>query len=146
MVKFTDVKEGDLMAVVHFVKVDKVSRVMDTVEVTDVDTGQEFSVRGIALVERMHSADSPSEECQITKTEMAEILSRSFNTPFTVFYEKQDGSERKLRGRLIKTEPLMGRVQVEDLDITSGNKFRLVDNRTLKELITGGVRYVLKKR
>ena len=55
------------------------------------------------------------------------------------------GSERRMVGYLTSTEPKMGRSTVVDLEQpTSSHRLRLVDHRTLKELILRNVRYVLK--
>ena len=75
---------------------------------------------------------------------MAELLINARNIPFTVCFEKQNGEERVLRGRLISHEALLGRSSVEDLDLPAGDRTRLVDHRTLKFLILNGVKYVLK--
>lgn len=56
------------------------------------------------------------------------------------------GQERKLVGYLCSTEPKMGRSIVVDLEIDSDkHNLRLVDHRTVKELILRNTRYVLKK-
>ena len=55
------------------------------------------------------------------------------------------GSERRLVGYLASTEPKMGRSTVVDLEVpTNKHRLRLVDHRTVKELILRNVRYVLK--
>ena len=54
------------------------------------------------------------------------------------------GSERTLVGFLASTEPKMGRSTCVDLEIGTGYNLRLVDHRTVKELILRNVRYVLK--
>lgn len=136
------VEKGDLMAVLSYVKVDK--NFQHALEVMDLDRNQPFSVQGNELIESMYSADRYLGSQKVSRTKMAEILSQSYNLPFTVVFEKADGSTRKLRGRLIDSEPLMGRVKVEDLDKPEGERMRLVDNRTLQELIVNGTRYTLK--
>lgn len=150
MVEITKVKKGDLMAVVTFVKVDETNRKWSTdrtdqINVSDVDGkwGQ-FQVVGGTLIENMLSADHYEEVKKVTKTELATILSNSYNTPFTVVFKKKTGETRLLRGRLLQPEPLMGRCHVEDLDITSGSRLRLVDNRELETLIVKGVKYEAK--
>lgn len=143
MIDIQTIEKDDLMAVVHFVKVDRVYA--QSLLVTDVDNQHVFDVIGQSLVEAMASADRYGETKKVSRTEMAEILSESFNTPFKVVFEKADGTLRSLRGRLIKTERLMGRCMVEDLDKPKGKNIRQVDNRTLASLIVGGVFYTLKK-
>ncbi len=52
------------------------------------------------------------------------------------------GTERRLVGYLMKAEPKMGRSMVVDLEVEPGrNNIRMVDHRTIKELIIRGVRY-----
>lgn len=55
------------------------------------------------------------------------------------------GEERTLVGYLASTEPKMGRSVVIDLEIPADkHRPRLVDHRTIKELILRNVRYTLK--
>jgi hypothetical protein len=55
------------------------------------------------------------------------------------------GSERRMVGYLASTEPKMGRSTVVDLEVpATEHRLRLVDHRTVKELILRNVRYVLK--
>ena len=137
------VNSNDVMAVITWVKVDRVAP--NKLEVTNLDNEEEFQVIGDTLIDGMHSADRYNAVTQVPLTKMADVLSKSYNTPFTVLFEKKDGELRTLRGRLLDSEPLLGRVKVEDLDIPKGEpRMRLVDNRTLKELIVGGVKYTLK--
>jgi len=143
----TNVVPGDLMAFIYYGKIK--DNTQDYTErrlkVVDVDRGAEFEVRGNALIKEAYSADKYNSVEEVTKTKVAEILSMSFNRPFTVCFQKTDGSERVLRGRLIQPEPLLGRSHVEDLDITLGKtRLRLVDHRTLRWLIVNNIRYVVK--
>ena len=146
--KASKVREDDLMCFSYWGRV-KDSRARElptghTVDVANVDDGQEFTVHGTALIERSASADQFNDEVLVTQTELAEKLVSSWNTPFTVVFTKKDGSVRTLRGRLINHEHLMGRSRVEDLDIATGSRFRLVDHRNLISLVVGNVKYVLK--
>jgi len=74
----------------------------------------------------------------------AEILVNAYHRPLTVCFVKNDGTERTLRGRLVKPEPLLGRSTVEDLDVTNGNRLRLVDHRTIKWIVVDGTKYTVK--
>ena len=138
----------DLMAIVSFVRVIDVQQEFFSkdweVVLVDVDNSEKYTVKGKQLVEVMYSADQYAETRQVTKTEMAEILSTSYNTPFTVVFEKASGEERTLRGRLVSSEVLMGRVWVEDLDLpNTESRLRQVDNRTIKSLVVKNIKYVL---
>ena len=56
------------------------------------------------------------------------------------------GQERTLVGYLASTEPKMGRSTVVDLEVDPDkHNLRLVDHRTVRELILQNTRYVLKK-
>jgi hypothetical protein len=143
----TKVKQGDIMALVTYVKVDQALNNGTVLKVSNVDNeaaAKNFDIIGKDIVEGSFSADQFEEEIKVSKTKMAEILISSYNRPFTVLFEKDDGTPRTLRGRLIHPEPLLGRSKVEDFDIQDSNKVRLVDHRTLKSLIVGGVKYSVK--
>lgn len=103
--------------------------------------GQTFSINGEELVSLCQSADYYANESTVTKTKAAELLVSSYNIPFTVVFEKSDGTERTLRGKLIHPEPLLGRSMVHDLDADGP---RLVDHRTIKSLTINDLKYVVK--
>lgn len=139
------IQNGDVMAIVHYVKVHNIDHYSQLFDGEDLDqSGNFIRVKGKDLLERAFSADRYSKEEKITKTQAAELLVHSVNRPFTVCFEKSDGSERTLRGRLVKPEPLLGRSMVEDLDEKEANKVRMVDHRTIKSLIVEGTKYVVK--
>ena len=138
-----DVQVDELMAFVHYVKVKQITD--NEILVADVDHGnREITICGRELIENAYSADQVHETIQVTKTQAAEILVGSVNRPFTVCFVKADGSERMLRGRLIRPEPLLGRSVVEDLATTDVNRIRQVDHRTIQWLIVEGVKYTVK--
>lgn len=142
------VKVGDLMTFVYYAKVQNVRFNGDALDVVSLDGDKDpFSVNGVALVRSAFSADLFHETVRVSMTEAAEILISSHNRPITVCFTKQeDGKERVLRGRLIKSEPLLGRSNMEDLDIVSGARFRLVDHRTLKYVIVDGMKYEVGRK
>lgn len=140
------VKAGDLMAFTYYVKVRSAAPGGNSVVVEDLDNNNAaLTISGRELVERAASADQSASEERVTKTQAAELLVGSPNRPLTVCFDKQDGTERVLRGRLIRPEPLLGRSMVEDLDEADPKKrVRQVDHRTLKWLVVDGVRYTVK--
>ncbi len=141
----SEVKANDLMAVVYYVKVKSVEENGERLTVKDLDNGHaDILITGKDLVESALSADQFHEEIKVSKTYAAEVLVHSANRPLTVCFEKQDGTERILKGRLIKPEPLLGRSKVEDLETLDPNRTRLVDHRTLKYLIVDGIKYTVK--
>jgi hypothetical protein len=154
-VEFAQIESGDLMAITSFVEVESVTsrgpNGQPTLSVVDRDNGQKFQVIGKPLIERAQSADRFLRTETKTKTELAEILTTSWNRPLTVVFEKQDGAMRTLRGRLIQPEHLLGRSHVQDLDAArqggdATDGMRLVDHRTIESLIVGGVKYTLRKK
>ncbi len=142
--KSADIKVGDLMAVIYYVKVEAVRFQGQEIVVKELDHAKsEIVIRGAELIENSLSADQFQETKKVSKTTAAELLIGSVNCPFTVCFEKSDGTERTLRGRLVKPEPLLGRSMVEDLD-EEKDRLRQVDHRTIKFLIVGGIKYVVK--
>jgi hypothetical protein len=144
------IKDGDIMAVMHYIKVKGSNPISHEFWGDDVDQpGKGMKVTGKELVERAFSADQYDKEEKVSKTKAAEILVTSHNRPFTVSFEKSDKSQRTLRGRLIKAEPLLGRSMVEELDIVpeTGDlrgRVRQVDHRTISWLIVEGTKYIVK--
>jgi|ERR1051326_2598035 hypothetical protein len=147
--KVNDVEIGDIMASIEFIKVISKSISTQTLFVKDLDTGLDFEIYGNELIGQSFSADRFFEERKVTRTEMAEVLSKSYNVPFTVVFQKAKGETRILRGRMVSVEALMGRARVIDLDLPDTEnptaRQRLVDFRTLESLVVGGVKYTLKK-
>jgi len=138
-----DLNDNDLVAFTFYGKI-KNNKNGTNLCMHDVDHDREFFVNGIDLIESSTSADQYDKEEKTTKTKLADILIHATNRPFTVSFEKADGTERILRGRLVAPEPLLGRSKVEDLDLTGVHRLRLVDHRTLKWMIVDGVKFVVK--
>ena len=139
------IKNGDLMAIVHYVKVTQTIPHNYELLTSDVDLPNHgMRVQGKELLESAFSADQYAEEIKVSKTQAAEFLVNSPNRPFTVNFAKSDGTERTLRGRLVCPEPLLGRSMVEDLDETSGHNLRQVDHRTINWLIVECTKYIVK--
>lgn len=145
------VKVDDLMAIIHYVKVQRIGVAADRMQVVSVDgDSQPIDVIGKELITAALSADYFAEEITTTMTDVAQKLIESHNRPLTVCFTKQPkkgeegGEERVLRGRLVSHEALLGRSYVEDLDKPAGDRLRLVDHRTIKSLIVDGVKYKVK--
>jgi hypothetical protein len=131
------------MAFTYYVKVESVQS--DQLIVADLDNNNSvIQITGRDLIERSFSADQYSEEEKISKTRAAELLVSSHNRPLSVSFMKTDGTERVIRGRLVRPEPLLGRSMVEDLDKTGKDRLRQVDHRTINWLIVDGVKYYVK--
>lgn len=141
---------GHIMAMTYYVKVTHVPKPGEQIVVDDLDTGVKMiNVHGKDLLAKCQSADLYTEEVKVSMTKAAETLMASFNRPLTVAFQKKDKTERVLRGRLISTEPVMGRSMCQDLDIVRTPKedgIRLVDHRELHWLIVDGVKYTVKQK
>jgi hypothetical protein len=136
------IKPGDIMSLTYYVRVKRSSPGQAAMTVDDLDHGvEDIEVGGEGLIRSAKSADQFHEVQRVSKTRAAELLVGAHGLPFTVAFRRSDGAERTLRGRLVQPEPLLGRSLVEDLDIRSGNRMRLVDHRTIRRLILDGVRY-----
>jgi len=132
----------EYIAITLYAEVD--SRSKNLINAVNIYTGDSFSISGENLVNKTVSSDLFHKVEKVTRTRMVELLLGAGDKPFTVVFDKKEGEERKLRGKLIMPEPLMGRSMAEDFDIKEGNKLRQIDHRTLKSLILNGVFYELK--
>ena len=143
MIDITKIKPNDILAVIHYVKVTNLHN--SGLELIAEDTnkpGKPIRIQGKDILEQAASADQYAKEEFVSKTHAAELLISSHNKPFTVCFDKADGKERILRGRLISPEPLLGRSTVEDLDLATNN-IRLVDHRTIHWLIVDNVKHTV---
>lgn len=145
--KSTDSRLGhsvnDVIAVVRYAKV--LQRGADNVEVEDLDHGNQFYVRGNSLVDSLDNASVYEKTEKLPLTQVAEKVSSAFGIPVSVCFDKKEGEERVLVGRLKSAEPLLGRSYYEDLEVPRGeHRLRQVDHRTLKWAIINKVKYVVK--
>ena len=143
---------GSLVAFIYWAEVTGVESNEEGYKLTvrGVDRDAAFSVKGNELIGASMSADIFNEEVRASQSEVIEAMMRLYNTPFTVCFDKNDGSERILRGRLVEPDGLRGRSKVEELidakgDVVPPNdRIRLVDHRTIKWLIANGVKYIVR--
>ncbi len=143
-----DLYAGDIVAVTHYAKVTANDRRPHdpTLRVENLDHEMPFEVHGDPLIAACYTADRFTEEVKVPRTRICEILTQSYGVPFTVCFVKKEGEERTLRGRLVGWEEMYGRSKVEDLDKPKGDRFALVDHRTVKWLIVRGVKYISNSR
>lgn len=120
-------------------------------ECMDLDSGNTFNLIGNDVIKSVDSADEHKTTLLMSRTEVFEQLTKVGDKVFTVCFDKKDGSERVLRGRMVKEETGMGRSEVIDFDLPKGvdrggrdNRTRQVDHRTLKWLRVGGITYKVK--
>ena len=138
------IKSGDVLALTYWVKVDRVDSDSKLL-VEDLYTGNKFYVQGQELVDSTLSADSYLNEEKLTKMQAADKLVTLYGKPVTVYFKKENGQQRLLRGKLLSSEPLLGRSYFEDLDLPkTEHRTRLVDHRTLSYFIVDGVKYNVK--
>lgn len=173
-------KKGDILSTTDYLEVIKTGSTTDgkrAVWVKNLETGEELGItEDIAL--KCKSADSFSKTETLSLTEVVNILENVGDKVFTVNFNKQaveadiykklsnlsvkdrenkkkvveclQGEERTLRGRLINTEPKLGRSSVIDLTIEKqvkgdfDNRQRLVDHRSINWLIVNDVKYLVK--
>jgi len=133
---------GDLMLFGYWAQVIEPGQTKTLVQ--DVNTKEKFEIKGRPLIDAAFSADAYSVTEQVTRTKIAEKLVNSPNRPLTVKFKKQDGTERTIRGRFLSSEHILGRSYIEDMDLDK-ERTRLVDHRTISELIVDNVKYVAKK-
>lgn len=141
------IHKNDILAFIYFTKVTGVDNVGRHLRVNDLDRTNPFEVTGDGLVRAALSADYFAREEKVSQSELIDILMVSYNVPFTVCFEKDDQSERILRGRLTGVDHRRGRSYADDLDIVDngkGNRQRQINHRGLKYLIVRGVKYVAK--
>jgi len=121
------------------------SKDYDRIVCRDLQNNEIYELTGFDILSRINSADTFVNIKEISRTEMANKLLEAGDGIFTVEFVKQGGENRTLRGRLITSDQFMGRAMVEDLDLSSSlSNIRQVDLRTLKSLIIGNVKYVIK--
>lgn len=124
--------------------------------------------------EGMYTASQFNEEKKVSRSELASILENARDTIFTVNFNKQvsqasmaeklegadlssavarkrlakellRGPERTLTGYLVASEPRLGRSNVVDRTLPSGeHNQRLVDHRTINWMVYKNVKYVAK--
>lgn len=141
------VQKGDLMAFVYFAKVDALNKLDGTdLALTNLDTKDVFRVSGKELVNTAFSADRYDHVEKVTQSDAIDILMSAYNRPFTVSFDKEDGTTRVLRGRLIAPDPRRGRSNVEDFDVvgTAAERQRQVNHRKLHWIIIDGIKYETK--
>lgn len=146
------VKVGHIMCFTYLVKVADIKD-DGTVVVNGLNEGspKEFGVHGDSLIASSKSADQVHEEIYVTQTKAIEMLIGAGPTDlFTVHFIKNDGEPRTLKGRFIAADP-RGYSNVEDLEVptkgrTPEERWRKVDNRTIKWIIIGGVKYTVKTK
>ena len=152
----SQVKSGDLMAFVHYVKVDSVYNNGSELVVTDLNNNKkEIRITGDELISNALSADQYHETIKVSKSDAIDVLLSAYNRPLKISFQKKDGTERIMRCRFIQEVEKFGRSMVEkfgrsmveNLDIVGDEeRIREVDHRELNWIILEGVRFEVKNR
>lgn len=144
--KFENIAVGERLSSTMYLEVLSKDEATDAIKVKD-HVGREFIVRGRKLIEAtMNSSRQFDKTEEVNKTTAAAILpEESGDSVFGCVYIKADGKERTLVGFRKNTENHMGRSNVVDLEITSGNPLRQIDHRGIKSIILKGTKYIVKK-
>lgn len=143
--KTSEIKPGDIIQLTHNCEVASVQP--GVLHVKDKErgiNGINFKIVGAPLISSTKSGSFFNVTKKVTKTELAELLTKSHGAPLTVEYTKQDGEARVLRGYWVGIDDQMGRSYCVDLDVVEEHKVRLVDHRTIQSLILNGTQYLLK--
>lgn len=147
MIDVNKIKDNDIIAVIDYVKVQSIDLQHFEIITANLDIDNHSTkIQGKEVLENAFSADQYSEEHKVNKTAAATLLVNAGCRPFTVNFNKQEGKERTIRGRLLSSESLLGRSTVEDLDISlKENRIRQVDHRTINWLILDFIKYTVNK-
>lgn len=145
---FKKIQTGEFLSTTMYLEVLSKNDKDGSIEVKD-SFGRTFTIKGKQLIEQtMTSANQFDKEDKVTRTKAAEVLSSVGDKAFTVTFNKADGTERVLTGRMLESETLMGRAQVFDLALPDGPKGRnqrQVDYRELKSVVLNGTKFTVKK-
>jgi hypothetical protein len=137
---FNKIKQGEKMSFTNYVTVDKIDKKSEMIEVTAVN-GSKFLVKGKELIEGFHSNSQFQKTEKLGMNALAEKLQTAGDKIFTVEYLKADKSKRVLTGHFLSSEANLGRSNVRDLEISTGNSMRQVDHRTIQSIIIDGTKY-----
>lgn len=143
--ELSKVKVGERLSFTYYTEV--LEKNGDSLKVKD-SNGQTFTIKDPkgTLFNSIDSAAQFSTEKKVSRTDAVNALLSARDSVFTVNYDKADGTNRTLVGRLLDNENLLGRSNVIDLELPSSekNKMRQVDHRTIHWLILRGVKYTVK--
>lgn len=164
-------KAGDVLSRISYMRV--IGMDGDSVEVEN-ESGFRWSIARSILEAEAVSSSQYTKTLVVPRTELARVLEQDVrDTVFSVAFTKLPdlseqektladadlstpakrrkfakilgvGKERVLHGHIDDPGHELGRMPVIDLEVTSGSKERLVDLRTLKWLVFGGVKYEVK--
>lgn len=167
-------KKGDIISTTEYLIVEKeeVKDGENVVLVKNLETQELFGLSK-SLAEGYDKAESSVIEA-VTQSQIATLLEGVGSKVFSVTFTKKPdpkmvalkigqltkftkknvetcllGEVRTIRGRLVSTEPKMGRSKVIDLDIPKetgeyDNRQRQVDHRTITSLTVNSITYTIK--
>ena len=146
------VKVGGVLSKLIYAKVEAIEKKFTgshpfsilSVRCTDLEDGTTFWLEGEELIGTCMSADTYLNEVNVSLTEVVEKLMKAEARPFSVGFVKKNGEERVLRGRMVTPDGALGRSTVIDFDVMGGSPLRQVDHRTIKWLVMGNTKYIVK--
>ncbi|MDX1471899.1 MAG: hypothetical protein R3213_10415, partial [Flavobacteriaceae bacterium] len=121
MLKLDKLKKDDVVCILTYAQVKNILPETNShpsrINLVNLDNGQELRAEGNGLIETFYSDSFYDKEEQLPKTKLAEaFVTKTKNLPFTVVFEKKDGSERTLRGKMVSSEGWLGYSTVFDFD------------------------------
>lgn len=144
----SDLQRDDVVARISYCRVVGITR--DGVQVQNLN-GKQWSI-GVSIVEDEFNAatsSSSDEAVPLTMTGLCEKLHEAGDKVFCVVFVKKDGTERTMFAHHIGKgkDTWLGRSEVMELVHKNGRlqeERKQVDHRTIKQLVVGGKKYVLK--
>lgn len=145
MLKFADLKEGEQISFTQYLTVKSINKSNGSIATVD-PSGNPIAITGSKLIEEnFYSSAQFAKTIKAGKNKLAEVLQGAGDTIFTVSFNKKNGDERILVGKLIGAEPNLGRTKVVDLKISPDDRtkgIRMVDNRELNWIVLGQEKYI----
>lgn len=140
----SQLKEGDCISLTAYYKVKehRISENKDPVVIVQSvkDPNEYIQISENLIDKDFYSADYYAEEVSLPITELEQVFLSAGSDIFSVSFNKQDESERILRG-YSTGKIVLAKAQVIDAEV---NEFRQVDLREINWLVLRGVKYTLK--
>jgi len=144
MLKFDDLQPGERVSLTQYFEVQSIDKSKEQLVVKNRN-GQLVTITGKNMIESgFYSNIQYKSQAKVGKTVIAEKLQNAGDKIFKVRFTKADGEERTLTGYVVSSEPNLGRTKVIDLSVDpqdGSGGFRLIDNRTIIDLVVDGVLY-----
>ena len=140
--KIADVKPGHMVSMTFYCQVNSIG--FNSLETTDLINNRPLRIKGLDLIQSLQSADYFDEVIHASKTSIKDELDKAGSDVFTICFNKKDGSERVMRGKLLDAATDEGFSAAWDLDKPAEDRWRLINRREINWLILRGKKYVRK--